>query len=366
MKISNFAKYAWAVLAFNVGVVLWGAFVRATGSGAGCGSHWPLCNGQVLPRSSQVETLIEFSHRVTSGLALLFVVILFFWAFRSFPRKNIVRLGASLSLIFIFTEALVGAGLVLFEWVAQDASTGRVISMAMHLINTFLLLAALTLTAWWATTGETVSFKQKGILSWVLALGIIGAIVLGISGAITALGDTLFPVDTLAQGIQQDFSNSAHLIVRLRIWHPIIAVVEGSYLILVGCLMALYSNDELRGLQNNRLLHDTQPLKHYVRLKKISLFLIGAVVVQIFAGLLNLVLLAPVWMQIVHLFLADLVWIGLILLAASGFAVTIADENVASLPDLGSPAHGAQELKLENNLSKYTDHGMEQTLLSEL
>jgi heme A synthase len=144
MQLTRFAKYAWGVLAYNILVILWGAYVRATGSGAGCGSHWPLCNGEVIPRAEQVETLIEFAHRLTSGLSLLLVVGLLVWAFRSYPKGHLVRLGAGLSMFFIITEALVGAGLVLFEWVAQDVSSGRVISMAVHLVNTFLLLASLT------------------------------------------------------------------------------------------------------------------------------------------------------------------------------------------------------------------------------
>ena len=133
---------------------MWGAYVRATGSGAGCGNHWPLCNGEVFPRAPQVETIIEYSHRLSSGIALLLVLGLLIWGFRIFSQGHQVRIGASFSLIFIITEALVGAGLVFFEWVAKDASTGRVKSMSIHLINTFLLLASLTLTAWWASGGK--------------------------------------------------------------------------------------------------------------------------------------------------------------------------------------------------------------------
>lgn len=153
------SRYAWGVLAFNLAVVLWGAYVRATGSGAGCGSHWPLCNGEVIPRALEVETQIEFAHRLSSGLALLLVIGLFVGAMRLYPRGHVVRSGAGLSLLFIITEALVGAALVLFSWVAQDASLGRVISVAFHLINTFLLLATITLTAWWSSGGKPISLR---------------------------------------------------------------------------------------------------------------------------------------------------------------------------------------------------------------
>ncbi len=365
MRLSAFAKYAWVVLLYNIGVVLWGAYVRATGSGAGCGSHWPLCNGEVIPLSPQIETIIEFSHRITSGLSLILVLVLFVWAFRKYPRKHIVRLGAALSLVFIITEALVGAGLVLFEWVAQDASIGRVVSMAVHLINTFLLLAALTLTAWWASTGETISLKQKSLLVWVFSIGFIGAIILGVSGAITALGDTLFPVSTLAEGFQQDFSPTAHFLVRLRVWHPIIAIIEGSFIFLVSGLLAMFANDEIRGLKHAP--HSApHSLAYYQRLKKTALFLIGAVAIQLFAGLLNLLLLAPVWMQIVHLFLADAVWIGLILLAASVFALENSGEQTASVPEQEPIITNPHDVKIGNSLSKHADRSIEQPYPGEI
>jgi len=301
MKLTKFAKYVWVVLGFNLFVILWGAYVRASGSGAGCGSHWPLCNGEIIPRSQQLETLIEFFHRMTSGAALILVLILLVWALRAYPKGHIVRKGAWLSALFIITEALVGAGLVLFEWVAYDDSIGRVISMSVHLVNTFLLIASLTLTAWWASGGEAVIIKGHGAAAWAIGIGLLGVIVLGVAGAITALGDTLFPAASLGEGIQQDFSPAAHTIVRLRVWHPIIAVIVGFYLIFVSGLTGMFSNSN--------------------KVKRFAGILIGLFVLQLFAGLVNLILLAPVWMQLVHLLLADLVWISLVLFAASYFAV---------------------------------------------
>ncbi len=205
MKLNRFARYAWGVLAFNLFVILWGAFVRASGSGAGCGSHWPLCNGEVIPPSPQLETIIEFTHRMTSGLSLLLVVGLLVWAFRAYPKGHPVRLGAVLAMIFIVTEALIGAVLVLFSWVAKNESIGRVISVALHQANTFLLLASLTLTAWWASGGKPIRLKGQGIGLWALGFGLFGVLILGVSGAVNALGDTLFPANSLAEGISQDF-----------------------------------------------------------------------------------------------------------------------------------------------------------------
>jgi heme A synthase len=293
----RFARYAWFVLAYNVAVILWGAYVRATGSGAGCGSHWPLCNGAAIPRAPQVETIIEFTHRLTSGLSLLLILGLLLWAWRSYPKGHRVRLGAGLSTVFIIVEALFGALLVLQGWVAQDTSSARAVVVALHLANTFLLLAALTLTGWWASGREMLCLRGQGVVVWGLGAGLIGVAILGMSGAITALGDTLFPVSSLAEGLRQDLDPSAHFLIRLRVWHPVIAIAVGGYTLLLA-----------------RLLTTFRPEPTSDRLASILGLLFVA---QLAAGAINLAWLAPIPMQIIHLLLADLVWIALVLLAAA-------------------------------------------------
>jgi heme A synthase len=296
----RFATYAWLVLAFNIGVILWGAVVRATGSGAGCGNHWPLCDGQVLPRDPAMATIIELSHRLTSGVALILVLGLAVGAWRRFPAGHPVRLGAALSLFFILTEALIGAGLVLFEYVAGDTRVARGFWVAGHLLNTFLLVAALTLAAWWASGGRRLRIAGKGGLATTFGVAVAGLLVLGMSGAVTALGDTLFPVESLAEGKAQTFSASAHLFVRLRIWHPTLAVVVGIGVV-VAALSALRHRDDAT---TRRLA-------------------IGAIVLyalQIGVGVVNVWWLAPVPVQVAHLLLTDLIWIDLVLLAACSLA----------------------------------------------
>ena len=299
---ANFARYAWFVLTFLILVILWGAFVRATGSGAGCGSHWPLCNGVVVPREPRIETLIELTHRVTSALSGVLVLAMLFWAFRLFPKGHIVRKAAAWSTIFIITEGLVGAGLVLFEWVAHNQSVGRAISMAVHLVNTFLLLAAVALTAWWAGAGSDYRLRLRGHgrVGWLIGGGVALLLILGVSGAITALGDTLFPSGTLSEGIAADFEATAHFLVRLRLYHPVIAVFTGLYLWLAAPIIAR----ERPGIG---------PLffSNAVRI---------LVIVQLAAGVVNILLNVPVWMQLVHLLLADLMWIAVVLLGASALA----------------------------------------------
>lgn len=298
MEINKrFQYYSWITLAYNFLVIVWGAFVRASGSGAGCGADWPLCNGVIIPQNPRVATLIEFIHRAMSGLSVLLIVALLVWAWRAYPKKHLVRTGAVLSMVFIITEALVGAGLVLFQWVALDASLGRTISVAVHLVNTFLLLASLALTAWWSSGGKSLRLAGQGAWLAGLSIALLGVLALGVTGSINALGDTLFPASSLYSGIQQDFSPSAHFLLRLRVWHPILAASVGAYTIILVLVLRTRWGDKV--------------------IKRLSLLLGGIVLLQLSAGLVNLLLLAPVWMQLVHLFLAESVWTALVLLSAS-------------------------------------------------
>lgn len=315
-KPSRFATFAWGVLAYNLLVVLWGAYVRASGSGAGCGSHWPLCNGEVVPRAEQIETVVEFTHRLTSGLALLAVVTLLVWAVRAFPTGHRVRRGAKLSMGFMVLEALVGAGLVLLELVADDASTARAWWMIAHLVNTFLLIGALALTSWWASGGAEVRLARQGGVGLALWAGVAGMLAVGASGAIAALGDTLFPSASLAEGLRQSFSADAHPLVQLRKLHPLLAVLLGAYL--VGTA---------------RVVARLRPSRAAGRLAGGLLALYG---LQLVAGAVNVVLLAPVWMQLLHLLLADLVWISFVILAATALA--------APGDGIGAPTAGRRQL----------------------
>lgn len=301
MAAMRLSRFAWAVLACNLAVVLWGAIVRATGSGAGCGAHWPLCNGEVLPRGATFETIVEWSHRASSGAALLLVLALVVATFRSRPAGSPARLGAALSGLLILTEAAVGAGLVLFRLVADNASMARAMFMAVHLVNTFLLLAALALTAHWAGGRAPLRLRGGGS-TLVLALAALGGtLVVGISGAVAALGDTLFPAESLAQGLTLDLSPTSHLLIRLRLLHPTFAFVVAALLLLVAFRLPDRAASPARA-------------------QRWATALIAFTLLQVVAGVANVALLAPVWMQIVHLLLADLVWLSAVLLTAEALA----------------------------------------------
>ena len=294
--MTRLARFAWAVLAYNVAVILWGAYVRATGSGAGCGSHWPLCNGEVLPRSPDVAMVIEFSHRITSGLALMAVVALLIWILRACPRSHPARRGGVLSLFFMLTEAAVGAGLVLFQLVADNATLARAMFMAVHLLNTFVLLACITLTAWWLSGGEALDFRERRPATWAVVGGCAAIMLVSTSGAIAALGDTLFPSGSLADGLAADLSASSHVLIRLRVLHPVIAV--GGALTLFWLAPWLSGRSGLRG-------------------RRFARAVVSLVLLQLGLGALNVFLLAPVTLQLIHLLVADAIWIAFILLGAT-------------------------------------------------
>ena len=288
----RFAKYAWAVLLYNVAVVIWGAFVRASGSGAGCGNHWPLCNGIAAPTGPALHTIIEFTHRSTSGIDLILVAILLVWAFRAYPRRHAVRRGAVLSGVFLITEALLGATLVLLQHVADNTSPNRAWTDSSHLVNTLTLLACLTLTAWCASGRPALRPRRRWL--WMAIISLLAVMLTGISGAIAALGDTLFPAKSLASSMARDFDPASSIFLRLRILHPAIAAATAAWLLFYG-------------LSASRL----------AKVRGLALGLMLLAVAQVAAGGINLLLLAPVWMQLLHLAIADTLWIVLVLLCAS-------------------------------------------------
>ncbi|MBV9500904.1 MAG: COX15/CtaA family protein [Acidobacteriaceae bacterium] len=313
MARKRFALFAWAVLAYNIPVILWGAYVRVSFSGDGCGAHWPFCNGQVIPQHMAAPMAIEFTHRLMTSIDTFAAIALVVWAFLFFPRRHAVRRYAVFSLVFLLIEALLGAGLVLLRYVAKDQSAGRAWYLSAHLTNTMLLLGALTATAWLAYSGSER-------LDLMLVPGrVLGAlcitVLVSVTGAIAALGDTLFPAVSLSSGVQQDFSNTASLLVRLRLVHPAIAIIGAGYIIWAAVSIFRRSSE-------------ASPVRsagaHVIEL---GMF-------QLAVGAVNVALLAPVWMQLFHLLVADLVWIAVVLLALESMAMRRAPQlEPAILPD---------------------------------
>jgi heme o synthase len=283
--VANLVRYAWSVLVFNVLVILLGALVRATGSGAGCGRSWPTCEGRVVPELDGA-TAIEFTHRAASGIALMLVFVLALLVWRNTSRGHPARTGAVLSAVAIVGEALIGAMIVLAEWVADDVSLARAISVPLHLVNTLFLLAALALTIFWLSGGERPDLRRDRTLSLYVIVGGVALILIAASGAVTALADTLFP-----KGGGPEMAGEEHFLTQLRIVHPVLAVVAA----LMGWVAASRSD---------------------WRRDRTATWLPVLVGLMLVTGLVNVALGVPVWMQLVHLALADALWVVYVLVSA--------------------------------------------------
>ena len=290
-------RFSWGVLAYFIAVILWGAVVRATGSGAGCGDHWPLCNGTIMQHSAQLDTIIEFTHRITSGISFFAVVALAWWTFARTARGHLARTTAAAAVFFTVIEAALGAVLVKLGLTAQSQSPLRAPYLALHLANTLLLLAALTLTA--HLLGRTTGY-MRGKIRLVAPFGassaVVAVLVVGVTGSLAALGDTLFPASSLSAAFRQDFSSTSAWLLRWRWTHPTVAFVACVFLIWLLVRAAQRSSRwDNRGLS------------------ALVLILLAA---QYALGVLDVVFLAPVWLQIAHLLGADVFWAALVVLAA--------------------------------------------------
>ncbi len=284
-----FQRFALFNLVFSLLVIVWGAYVRASGSGAGCGQHWPLCNGEVLPTPERIQTVVEFVHRASSGLSLIFVVVALFWSYRLADKNSLVRRAAGLSVVAIFLEAILGAGLVLLKLVEFDQSVKRAISISLHSANTLFLVASLASLVWLSKREEAFRGEKNPTVFPVkpyFKFTLFAFIALAMCGAITALGDTLFPAISLKAGWEADLAVSAHFLLRLRIIHPLLAVVW------IGLVFGWTQKLEGAGLHSARN------------------YLLVAVVSQFVLGILNWMLMAPNALQMLHLLIADLVFIS--------------------------------------------------------
>ena len=297
-KLDRFAKFSWVVVAFNLLVILWGVFLRASKSGDGCGQHWLTCQGEVIPSAPQLKTVIEYSHRISSAVAFFAVVALVVWTFQKFKKGSPIRKTALISFIFIITEAAVGAGLVLTGNTAETLTAARPFWMAGHLINTFILLAFLVLTARYAGGGEPLTYRFERKYLAGLALGAGAIFLVGVSGSTAALASMLFPAGTLVEGMTSDFSPTSNILLRLRLLHPVTAILTGVFLVfLTGWLAKESGNDRKATCWSNAL----------------SLLVFA----QLAFGTATLLMLAPIIMQLGHLLFADAIWISYVLFAAS-------------------------------------------------
>jgi heme A synthase len=274
---------AWITLAGNLLVILQGAIVRITHSGAGCGRHWPLCNGEVVPLAASTETVIEFTHRLLSLGVLILGAWLLARAFRVRRDQPGTYTFALASFVFLIIEALLGALTVLWGLTGDNTTVARGLMVATHLVNSVLLVGALAGTVVYATGRGRWPLRplKQGTLTATLGVALVGMLVLMFTGGIAAMGNTIFPSESLAAGLAADFDPNSHPLIRLRALHPLIAITVGVYLFVsLGFGWWLKPADEARGM---------------VR----ALFV--TYVAQLIIGTVNLAFLAPAVLQLLHL-----------------------------------------------------------------
>lgn len=295
--------WAWAFALYLIGVIMFGAWVRITGSGAGCGSHWPTCDGEIIPTALDIKKKIEFTHRVTSGLCGIFGIALIVAAKRTFGVGKVFW-AAVVTMIFILIEGLIGAVIVRKELVAQDTSVARAIVISLHLVNTLILMAASSMTAWWSGRRRgPLLWSQAPWFKWLLPVALGTLILTCMTGAITALGDTLFPTAAKLDGslwthVKEEVSAGEHFLIRLRALHPVIAVLSAAALGVIANLVAGHE----RASQGAR---------------RWAKGLGALVALQVLFGVINVALAAPGWAQLTHLFLAQAIWIAAVVMGAS-------------------------------------------------
>ena len=302
----RFGRFTIINLAANLLVILWGGLVSASGSGDGCGASWPLCAEAAARHTSSLETFIELFHRATSGIVLIMAVVMLLWARRLYPAGHRVRWAAGWTMLFMLGEAAIGALIVLFGFVADNESLARAFTQPLHLVNTYFLLAALAITVLY--THGLPAIQRGNRLLGLLTGGLLGLLLLSSFGTIASLASTIFPSQTFLEGVQKDFSAEAHYLIRLRILHPMIATALGVYL-----------------WQMVRRV-----LVHVPHMEQVGHAILLLFALQYAFGILNAVLLTPIWLQLIHLLLSDLIWLATIWLGAA--ALSLAPRPQSSTP----------------------------------
>lgn len=299
-RIYLFSRFLKILIIYTLLVILWGAWVRISHSGDGCGDTWPLCQGRLIPEAEQQKTWVEYTHRLMSGLYGLFVLGLYLWGKKVYTTLHPARKAGLFTLLFMCTEALLGAKLVLFKLVGTDSSFFRLFAISLHQINSLLLMGS---TLVWmlqsqlplsSTHGNSFHFKKLSYI-WLVIL-------IATTGAWAALASTLFPTSSLAQGWAEDLSAHSHFLLKLRIVHPLLALIAGTCIAVF--FWRRYQSASSPELQKKALQN--------------SVFFSVALVF----GILTLLMLSPIWMKLAHLAIAHGIFISIVY-----YAVTSADST---------------------------------------
>ncbi len=301
---------SWSVLWLTVAVVIGGALVRATDSGAGCGESWPICGGEFIPDIGNYHTAIEVSHRLMTGLLGFALVAVYVLVRRDFEKEHRLRRAVRAAGILLVIESLLGASLVLFGWVELDASIARLIVVPLHLVNTFLLVGAMTMVAFFASGGNGFRVDAGNRRDQLVVGGLVIVLIIGATGALNALADTLIQSDALRRSAPGEFLVTEPVLRQIRAIHPFVAIIGGLTIYMLVRYLATEASRPVRLL---------------------ALGIQGIVWLQFFVGLLNIALEVPLELQLIHLFVADVLWIAFVLLGA--YLIGGTDRAPAARPD---------------------------------
>ena len=285
-SVQTLYRASWAIVAYTIVIIAWGAWVRISGSGDGCGDHWPLCHGAAVPIGGSVKTWTEVAHRYSTAIFGIFILAQLVAIRRITPKENPARYWIWYTLFFTATEALIGRMLVKQGLVNESESLSRMYVMPLHLLNTSLLLFSSVMTA------ESVKFGARRPVQvsrttkrWGFTISLLLALLLG-TGAIAALGSHLLPASSLSTGLADDLSATSHPAVRLRLLHPVLGLlIPVGVVLFISISSARASNPTLRTL--------------YQRFG-------WAVGIMVVIGVATLTLLAPTWLKLLHLTMANL------------------------------------------------------------
>jgi cytochrome c oxidase assembly protein subunit 15 len=277
---------SWSLVAYTIAIVVWGAWVRISGSGDGCGDHWPLCHGQVVPSRAHTKTWIEFSHRLSTGIYGMLVLLQAFLVRRTFSRGFPARAWSVSTLLFTVTEALIGKQLVTMGLVNESVALARVVVMPLHLVNTALLVGSTVMTAEAIKYGHLPRAPLPPRVSQLIGILIAILILLLTTGAVAALGSHLAPSESIVAGFSKDLSSQSHLAVRLRILHPALALLGPLVLFVVLEKLREAAPSEVARCWLGRLM--------------------AALGIAVLVGVCTLLTLAPVWLKMTHLLVANI------------------------------------------------------------
>ncbi len=308
---SRIRLLSWTLLWLTVSVVVGGALVRATDSGAGCGESWPICGGQIIPSIGDYHTFIEVSHRLMTGLLGFVLIALFVLVRRDFVKEHRLRRAVWAAGVLLIIESLLGASLVLFGWVEFDASIARLIVVPIHLLNTFLLVGAMALVAFFSSGAGGFVINLKRTLDRLVVAGLGVILLIGATGALNALADTLIQSDALRIAEPGEFQVTEPVLRQIRSIHPFVAILGG---------LALYMLVRYLGAEVGK------PVRW------LAIGIQGIVWLQFVVGLVNIALEVPLETQLLHLFVADVLWIAFVLLGA--YLLSDVSRPGAAHPDL--------------------------------